>query len=48
MTAAPPDGRAVPSDLDPEVATLLRRDPGGRLSWVIDRTLSGDLSELNY
>jgi phosphoribosyl-AMP cyclohydrolase len=43
MTAAPPDGRAVPSGLDPEVAALLRRDPAGLVAAVAQQHDTGEV-----
>jgi phosphoribosyl-AMP cyclohydrolase len=43
MTAAPPDGRAVPSGLDPEVAALLRRDPAGLVAAIAQQHDTGEV-----
>ena len=43
MSTAPPDGRAVPSELAPEVAALLRRDPAGLVAAVVQQHDTGEV-----
>ena len=48
MSAAPTDGSAVESSLDPAVAALLRRDPAGLVAAVVQQHDSGEVLMLAW